>query len=339
MEAENRSTITDLTDELLAHGKQYSFFQAVKLLETAHSENVSTGRDGPLTKETIRFQSNPSLGFPASEIESIEQNTEAVGVFPPYTMTVNFMGLYGPSSPLPTFYTEEIVRSDRDESQVQHFLDIFNHRLVSFVYRAWEKYRYYILFKENGQDQFSQWMFALIGLGNARLRSHSSIDWVRLLPYLGLLGMRVRSASVLTGILSHYFGDCPVHMQEYVRQQVVIGQDQRNSLGVMNCSLDMDCSLGASTYDLNNKFKLRIGPLDFKTYVEFLPDGRYYQTLRDLTMFVLTDKLDYDVELVLVSQDVPQTSLAKECPCQLGYSTWLGGRREGNVSVVQKGSL
>ena len=118
MEASNRTATSDLIDDLLKNSKRYSFFQAVKLLETAYSQNVPTGRQGPLNQETIRFLANPSLSFPSSDIEAISENKEFPDVFPPFQMTVNFLGLYGPSSPLPTFYTEEIIRIDQDESHV-----------------------------------------------------------------------------------------------------------------------------------------------------------------------------------------------------------------------------
>ena len=339
MEASNRTATSDLIDDLLKNSKRYSFFQAVKLLETAYSQNVPTGRQGPLNQETIRFLANPSLSFPSSDIEAISENKEFPDVFPPFQMTVNFLGLYGPSSPLPTFYTEEIIRIDQDESHVSHFLDIFNHRFTSFFYRCWEKYRYYILYRPGGTDEFSAWMFSLIGLGNPIFRKDTSIKWAKLLPYLGLLGMNVRSASVLSKIISHYFGFPSVSIQEYILQKVVIDEDQKNKLGKINCSLGMDCSLGSTVHDFNNKYKIKIGPLNFKAFQEFLPGGSDYRALRELAMFVSTDKLDFDVELLLDSKNVPQTALVDNSPCQLGFSTWLGGNRAGLASVVQSGAL
>ncbi len=341
MATADRPTTRDLNDallgELLARGRQFDFYQAVRVLLALHPEATTPGQNGPISKEALRFCAHASLGFPASDVESVERETASGAALPPYAMTVNFLGLIGPASPLPAYYTEEAIRGDADTAMARHFLDMFHHRLTSFVYRSWEKYRYILQYRPGASDPFSHRMFALIGLGHRQLRNNSHIEWARLLPYLGLIGMKVRSASLLSGVVSHYFGGVPVRIQEYVRHKTTIDLIQRNRLGVMNCSLGASVMLGEKVYDLNTKFKLRIGAMDFAAYREFLPGGSDYATLRELVRFTLIDPFEYDVELLLRADDVPRTALAEDNPCRLGYSIWLGDVRQGTVKVIQAG--
>lgn len=337
MATARRPTADHLSEELVAEGRRFDFRQAVRLLLAMQPAAVPPGGQGPLSKEAVRFRANPSLGFPSADIDSIEIEKTAAQ-FPAHTMTVNFMGLFGPASPLPAFYTEDIIRSDPDTAMARHFFDMFHHRFVSFVFRAWQKYRYDLQYRPGARDAFSNRMFSFIGLGHTRLRQDSHIEWERLLPYLGLLGMKVRSASLLSGVIAHYFGDVPARVEEYVKHQTVIDPIQRNRLGAENCTLGVSCLVGARVVDLNTKFRLHLGPMDFAQYREFLPGGRFHETLRELVSFTLVDHFDYDVVLALDAHHVPRTSLTPDSPCRLGYSTWIGAARREQVTVVQKGN-
>lgn len=342
MAAADRPATGDLAgvmhEQLLTESRRFDFCQAVRLLLAMHPDKLSPGLQGPLSREAVRFRANPSLGFPSADIDRLDVEKTPAD-FPAHVMTVNFMGLFGPASPLPVYYTEEIIRSDPDVAVARHFFDMFHHRFVSFIYRAWEKYRYDLQFRPGARDPFSNWMFALVGLGSPKLRSGDRIDWARLLPYLGLLGMKVRSAALLAGVVSHYFGGVPARVEEYVKHSTTIDPIQRNRLGVENCTVGVSCLLGQRVRDVNTKFKLRIGALTFNQYREFLPGGLHHEAVRDLVSFTLVDRFDYDIELVLDAQHAPRAKLERGNPCRLGYSTWLGEVRKGEVMVAQKGNI
>ncbi len=341
MASEDRTTTTALIHRLLNDCQHFSFFQAVRLIEHAYPESAPLGEQGPAEREIIRFRPQTGLAFPTCDIESIALLEPENDSLPRFLMTVNFLGLYGPPSPLPTFYTEAILWApEPEESSRRHFLDLFHHRLISLFYRCWKKYRYYILYRAGATDQFSQWMFALIGLGDAVLRAEGNIKWPRLLPYLGLLGMKTHSAAVLAGIVSHYFGKLPVQIEQCVERWVTITEDQRNRLGQANCSLGIDCTLGKKVRDRSGKCKIQLGPLTFKTFCQFLPPGEHYRTVRELMRFGMTDQLEFDVELSLFPSEVPALELSPHSPCRLGWSTWLGGSHPPqDVSVSFPGKV
>jgi len=102
----NSNYKTGLKIELLKHGHEFSFFQAIRLLRLINP----SGSESQAFSEScdhISVVPHLSLGFPASDLEKIE---ELEGNHPPrYKITANFLGLYGSSSPLPTWYTEELL--------------------------------------------------------------------------------------------------------------------------------------------------------------------------------------------------------------------------------------
>ena len=164
MADQNRTTTAPLISELLRNPHQFSFYQAVRLLNTCTREAAPPGRTGPAAREQLRFRPHASFAFPSSDVESIEQISAGSDVDSVFRMTVTFSGLYSSVSPLPAFYTEELIAGNQTESNRRDFLDLFHHRIISLIYRSWEKYRYFLQFQPGGTDRFSQWMYALVGL-------------------------------------------------------------------------------------------------------------------------------------------------------------------------------
>jgi type VI secretion system protein ImpH len=328
MASETGTTTFDLIEKLCADSRFYSFFQMVYLLESIHPSAVPVGYQGPVEREIIRFRPAAHLAFPAADIASLEPTEDQ------YLLSSNFMGLYGTTSPLPTFFTEAIIAADLDDSQRREFLDIFHHRLFSLFYRIWKKYRYYIEYKKGASDAFSQQMFSLMGLGDPQLRNVGKIHWERLLYYVGLLSMRSRSAVVLEKIISHYFFKLPVTIEQCVPRWVPIEKAQQNRMGEDNCSLGQDFTVGERVLDRAGKFNLRLGALDFGQFCDFLPTGQHYETLRDLVKFLLIDPLDFDVVLILKKAEVPKMTLSADTPCWLGWTGWAGEVEEDGVVVL-----
>lgn len=339
MASQDRTTAAPIIQDLIANAARFAFFQTVRLLEQSHPDQAPLGRVGPAAREPIRLRPSASLAFPTSDVESIEFIGDDDGHCSRFRLTVNFLGLYGTVSPLPVFYTEDIITADLDESNRRHFMDLFHHRLLSLLYRCWEKYRYYVQFRPGATDPFSQRMFALLGLGDPSLREESDLYWPRLLPFLGLLGMRSRSATVVAGVVSHYFGGIPVELEQCVMRWVPFQKEQRNALGRINCTLGEDSTLGTVFRDHSGKCRLHIGPLDFAGFEKFLPIGACYGAVRELMRFSMRDQLDFDVEVWLKADEIPELTLGKNAACRLGWSTWLGPCPDHDVAVVFPGQV
>src|SRR5262249_53650386 len=135
----------NVAERLFTEAYAFDFFQAVRLLERVQPQRRPVGRPGSPRDEIVRFRARLSLAFPPSPIYELIRPGENIAP----AMTVNFLGLTGPSGVLPRCYTERLLIQDRDfrgpeRYSLRAWFDLFNHRMISLFYRAWEKYRFHL---------------------------------------------------------------------------------------------------------------------------------------------------------------------------------------------------
>jgi type VI secretion system protein ImpH len=348
MATKGRRPHASLIDVLYAEADRFEFFQAVRILEREAARRAAedprfegrpaVGEDGDPRREAVRFRARQTLSFPATAVSRLERgssdptNERPAG---PPELTVNFMGLTGPSGVLPQHYTEMLIRSIRDKSlSLRDFLDLFNHRLISLFVRAWEKYRPPFAYERQGRhaadDPISALLYALLGFGTGHLRGRLAVDDETLLFYAGHLTHAPRSAIGLEAILSDYFGR-PVRIEQFRGRWAALAADERTALpdrahpdGRFG-RLDGNAVLGDRVWDVQGSFRIHIGPLGYADFVQFMPDGVHLRALADLVRTYVGPDLGYDVQLTLIKAEVPACRLAGEgdyAP-RLGWNTWL----------------
>ena len=67
--------------------------------------------------------------------------------------------------------------------------------------------------------------------------------------------------------------------------------------------------VGDEIWDQGAGVRIRLGPLDLKQYLDFLPEGSAYAPLRAITRFFSGDEIDFEVQLVLKREEVPACEL------------------------------
>lgn len=329
MADQDRGPDHSLIAALLREGFRFSFFQAVRLLQHSVPGAAPVGHQGPVDKEAVRFRPVLDLAFASSDVAKVTRGSGGDGQ-PRYDVATTFLSIYGAVSPLPTYFTEELLAQD-DDSLQREFLDLFHHRAISLFYRVWEKYRYTSRFSPDGSDYFSKRFQMLLGLD--RLPENHRVGRVRLLGLAGLLTQVPRSASSLRSVISDYFEDVPVRVDSCVGRWLPIPEDQRNRLALTNTRLGRDLSLGERVFDRSCTFRIALGPMPLEEYMAFLPCGDRMPELRELTDLMNGDGLDYEVELRLREEEVPPLQLSGPS-ARLGWSTWLG-RRDGTDSKIR----
>ncbi len=326
MADEDRTPGRPLAELLAPRARRFSFFQLVRLLELCSREAARVGYGGPASAEVLRFRPDTSMAFPASDVADLESIASPDKAKELSRITTTFLGLYGSTSPLPSFYAEEILWMDEDQSRVRDFLDLFHHRLLSLFYRCWSKYRYHVQFEYGERDQLTPCMFALIGLGTPLLKEETGLpEPLRLLHFAGLVNQQPHSASALEGTLSDYFDDLPVEVEQCTGRWVSIKRGQLASLGMRNCRLSVDCSIGLRVFARRGNFRIWVGPLTYQQFLLFLPDQRKHETLRRIVKLLVNDRLEFDTafrvlqppRLQLLSKGL-ESSMAR-----LGWTTWL----------------
>lgn len=301
----------------------FDFFQAVRLLERLMPEREPVGRFGKPSREVARFGAHAATAFPASQIQSHERRENGQPL-----LRVNFMGLTGPLGVLPLYYTELVMERMRArDAALRDFLDIFNHRMISLFYQAWEKYRFAIAYERDRRDPVSQLLLDLIGLGGPGLQERQRISDRALMYYGGLLALMPRSATALQQVLEDYFGT-PVEIEQFVGAWYPIEADSQCCLGSgAACSeqLGVGVVVGSEIWDQQARVRIRLGPLALDEYRSFLPGGDAHEELRALARFFARGDYDIEVQLILRRQDVPPCELnAREGEgLQLGWTTWM----------------
>lgn len=327
-------------------GAEFEFFQLINLIERVELGAARVGRQGPARQEAIRLRPAMSFGFPLADVEGAEWKEDAAGNGR-LAITLTFMGLYGSNSPLPAHFTEALLisKDDPDEylkdDMVREFLDLIHHRVYSLLYRVWLKYRYYATFQKDGHDPISEIVRGFLGLGTANLDEKMNVSPVRLFRYAGLLSQKPRSTSGLIGQLSDYFTDIPVDVEQCVGRWLRIDSVDQNRVGERKCSLGVDCLLGERKFDRSGKFRVKFGPVGFDQYRRFLPAaqgmeaGDGYGDVSALVKFFAEDPLDFDVQVTLRGEDVPDTPLEGSGVLgRLSLTSWLKTRPCGDKSVV-----
>jgi len=321
----------DLTSDLLDRGHAYSFLQVLRLLRLlGHAAEVPG--DAAEAMPLLNIRPANSLAFPAADVVSVDKTG---GDDPGFRVTASFLGLYGHASPLPTFYTEDLLEDETaDEPVTREFLDIFNHRLFALYFRCSLKYRLFFRVCEERSAEDLERLYCLLGLGEPELRQGIP-DAQSLLRYVGILTQHPRGAWGLETMLRDAFRGVPVRVIQCVRRRVRIQDDQRMRLGRAGCRLGVDSVLGAEAEDRSGKIRLRVGPVGLAAFQRLLPGSGGYGTLALLTRLYLQDHLDRDVELVLADGEARTTRLGDAAMSRLGLDTWVfSGDRIGEAGAV-----
>ncbi len=316
--------LSDLKSELLNKGREFSFFQAMRLLRLicdSMAEESETGKE-PGTGETgnIRIRPNLSLSFPPADIDIIEEPDDHED--PRFRITANFLGLYGTSSPLPIFYTEELIEEDREgESVSRDFTDTINHRLFLLFFKCQTKYNLFQQVVEEKNPQYLERLFCLLGLGDKIFRQDIQNPY-GLLRYAGLFTQSPRSALGLKTLLKDALGGIEVEIVSCVKRKAKIPEHQRFVMGSAVGSLGNDTLVGEEIEDRMGKFRISIGPLNKDDFQKFLPGTEYYHKLVFLTKLYILEPLEYELEVILAKNQAETPRLGVPEWSRLGMNTW-----------------
>ncbi len=315
--------LSEVEELLRSEPYRFEFFQAIRLLERLAPDRKPLGRFTNPSDEVARLGAFPSLSFPASEIQSIDWPDGK-----PPSLAVNFMGVTGPQGPLPHFYTTLILsRLRAGDKTLRDFLDLFHHRMLSFFYQAWEKYRFAVSYERGERDRFSHHLLDLIGLGTLGLQERLAVPDDAFLFFAGILGQRPHSAHALELLLNDYF-EVPFTVIQLVGGWFRLDDTTECCIGERSTSseqLGLGAVVGDEVWNQQARARIRIGPLDLENYLDFLPNGSAYEPLRSLLRFWTNEEIDFEVQLILEREEVPQCQLGGEGDSapQLGWVTWM----------------
>jgi type VI secretion system protein ImpH len=318
----------------------HNFYQAVRSVLLRHPKRQSSrctsyliGSDTAPQQEPLRFTVQTSLAFPAAPITQIESSNENANQ---KKMEITFMGLTGAMGVLPDHYTAFVMsRLQAKDPTAKDFFDLFSHRAISFLYRAWEKYRPYIR-DERGDNYLDGLLLCFMGHGTDGLQQRLSIPDKGLIYYASLFMHHPRNAITLEMMLADYM-KLPVKIEQFQGRWVSLSpqkrpqlRDPRNRGKFKNSAnppirLGVNAILGDRVWSIQNKFRVRVGPLTYEQFERLLPEPKNEQffALAQLTRIFVGHQVEFDVQLVLKADQVPFCMLGGEKPMRLGWNSWL----------------
>ncbi|MGE4244014.1 type VI secretion system baseplate subunit TssG [Ramlibacter sp.] len=314
--------MSDLIQTLTEKPQGFDLFQALSLLERAQPERRPIGTSIGLD-ETVRLAAHVEMSFAASDIAGIDDSKQAG---PPLTLRSSALSLAGPQGPLPTPFTELLLERRRagDKAGLE-FLDIFNQRLLAFLYRGRRKH-HVALHGEHLDEEAAllRCLDALSGLGRAEGARGPSGEraWLR---HAGLQGAAPRSLASLLALLRDRMG---IRFQgvQFDGGWHALADSERASLrtrGRNRMRLGAGGSLGQRAWDQEAGLQLSTPSLPHAKFASLLPGGKGHALLG----WLAARHLQRDVKVVLSTGviDPPPSTLAKDAalPPRLGLSAWL----------------
>jgi type VI secretion system protein ImpH len=88
--------------------------------------------------------------------------------------------------------------------------------------------------------------------------------------------------------------------------------------------LGLGTSIGSRVWSHAAKFRLRIGPLTLSDFERMMPGSPSLARLEAIVRNYVGDTLDWDINLVLRREEVPQAVLGRTT--MLGHTSWIGTR-------------
>ena len=304
---------------------RHDFYQTLRRIECLYDGKPRWGLALRPVDEPVRLGQDPDLSFAPAPLASFDPSQEGR----PPRLQVRLFGLLGPNGPLPihiTEYARERLRHVGDPT-LSRFLDLFNHRFLALLYRAWAQAQPHVNHDRPHDDHFSIYIGSFLGISPASFRDRDSVPDLAKLFHAGVLIRQVRHPEGLASILQHFFR-VPASVEEFVGHWLRLGVRERTYLGRDGATLGGGAVVGRTVWDRQHKFRVRLGPLTLARYESFLPRSGDEGNLRKLVDWVrqyLCFELDWDVRLVLNRNEVPPLKLGRGG--RLGWTTWLGRRR------------
>jgi type VI secretion system protein ImpH len=303
---------------LAAEPFRFEFLQALRLLERAHADAPRLGRARRAGQEPIRIGQEPYLAFPPANLSAFVPGRGAT----PARLWVRFFGLFGPQGPLPIHLTEYARRRQQQERDptFARFADIFHHRLLLLFYRAWADAQPAVDHDRPREARFTGYVGSLGGIGPDPVAAKDPWQRYAELFHAGYFAGQTRHASGLRQLLQQLF-EVGVAIESFAGGWLTLPEETRLYLGVQG-RLGVDAVAGERSFQRQHRFRICLGPLTFADFGRFLPGGRSLGRLQDSIRLAVGDALEWDLQLVLKHDEVPDAKL--DGGIRLGLTSWFG---------------
>jgi type VI secretion system protein ImpH len=323
------STLDRLRDEPHA----FTLFAALRLLEQLHPDRPRLGEARRLSQDAVRLGQPPHLIFAPVDVAALGLSSTGALSLEQYGF-----GIFGPNGALPLHLTEYAFdrAKHRDDPAMADFVNAFQHRFIALFYRAWADGDPAVNLDRPETDRFLRYVGALLGLASPTSRSTAGVAGRAALGRAALFGQSSRSAESLERALSDNFG-VEFHIRPFVGSWLEIPAEARTRLqaGSSAAVLGTGATVGARSWQVQNRFEIRVGPLRFAGFQALLPGTSAFSELAAIVRLYTNDEWSWQLCLTLIKGDAPGVALGRTS--RLGWTSWLGGRPRSEADVVVQG--
>ena len=304
---------------------RYEFLQALYLLSLLVDEEDFSLERG----QRVLLKSNIFLSAPASDISKIKpfDRSSAFGLKGKkrshYMALVNFIGIAGAQGPLPTVYTEMILRRQKlDDRVLEDFLDIFNHRLLSLFFKIYQK-ALPTLSPQRAESTFlGKTLLSLSGVSAIKSFPEEKQHFFSLTQ---IFWKRPRTPHGLSQMIKLYFGLDNV-VRSFVGRFYEVPLSKQTCLKRnANTCLGHTFVLGKRAFCAADGFLLNLIFQDKESFLSFLPGRQKHLGLVRVVRLYLGQGLSFFLSLKLKGNKVFRLNY-KKAPLLLGWTTWLLGK-------------
>lgn len=325
MERESQPARPGLTEALGNDIWRVNFYRFCQLLEQENPGAPLLGTTDKPSGDPVRFRPWPGMGFPVSELRTVETDEDHPEL--PPTVRTTFLGMYGVGSPLPTAYLDDIAQRREGYEATTSFLDIFSHRITTQYYRIWRKYAYPVTFEAGGTDDTSQCLLGLVGLGIPGTAENVATPVSRFLALLGAMRLPTRNAEGIRQLVNLLAPETTATIVS--PDPVKVRVSQRSGLGKENrVALSQRATLGKSGKEACSRILLSLATNNPLEAEEWLPGGQLHTDLLVLLRVYMGYRSDVRIKLTVPSSCLPDPRLGKKRRIQLGRTGVLGLKRD-----------
>lgn len=317
-----------LSQRLRRDPQAFELLQALLLLEREHPQAESLGSGTAPQAEALHLRGPLTPLFAASQVESLTGDTDHKP-----TLTTPVFGLGGPDGPLPYAYQEWLQQRARAKDYAPaEFLDLFQHRLLSLLYKVLRKHRIAVGFSVPGATPVHAQLRALTGLLPKALHDRQAIPDAAVLACSALFADGRRSLAGFAAIVREQF-ELPVELSAYEGAWREIPPASRSRLqpGGRNLQLGHSAVAGTRVWDEHAGIRLTLGPLTPAQAAAFLPDGETHAALASLSALYFGP--DLECTLVLLVRGANPIKLGRQTPPLL---SWNGGLQRQSSLAMQR---
>lgn len=310
-------------DALAARPAAFEYFEALRALECLYPDQPRLGRASRPSHEPVRLRHFPTLRFAPAALREFRRGDDRQ----PHVLVGEFFGLFGPNGPLPVHLTEFVFDRlhNAKDTTASRFADVFHHRLMCLLYRAWAEAQPTVQRDRPASDRFMAYVSTAAGRGSPAMLNRDAWPDEAKAFYAGRLGALTRNQEGLEDLISGYF-EVPVRVEEFVGEWLRLPPDGFLRLGVSPefGALGRTAVLGSRSWSCQQKFRILIGPLSFARFEQFLPGNQTLEALMALVRNYVGDEFDWDLQLLLDAEEVPSMQLGRTV--RLGWVSWFTPR-------------